>query len=63
MDSYHNALRPIKEVHYESMKYHKSADATLRNKGLIRILEIGAGSGNYLSYLLNSNSAFTSYSV
>jgi hypothetical protein len=30
------------------MNYHKSADLYLRNRGLLRILEIGAGSGNYI---------------
>ncbi|XP_032784993.2 methyltransferase-like protein 7A [Daphnia magna] len=45
MIKYHAALRDMKKVHFNSMKYHKSADLYLRNKGLLRILEIGAGSG------------------
>lgn len=45
MDNYHNSVRAIKEEHFRSMNYLKSADQNLRNKGLLRILEIGAGSG------------------
>ncbi len=45
MVEYHEKLRDMKGEHFSSMKYHKSADADLRNRGLLRILEIGAGSG------------------
>ncbi len=48
MVKYHTALRDIKKIHFNSMNYHKSADPDLRNRGLLRILEIGAGSGKYL---------------
>ena len=49
MDKYHTALRDIKKIHFNSMNYHKSADPDLRNRGLLKILEIGAGSGNILN--------------
>jgi len=42
---YHAAMKDIKKEHFHSMNYHKSHDVDLRNKGLIRILEIGAGTG------------------
>lgn len=45
MVEYHETMRDMKGEHFNSMKYHKSADADLRNRGLLRILEIGAGSG------------------
>ncbi|XP_046639250.1 methyltransferase-like protein 7A [Daphnia pulicaria] len=45
MVKYHTAMRDIKKIHFHSMNYHKSADLYLRNRGLLRILEIGAGSG------------------
>ena len=45
MGEYHDAVREIKGEHFNSMKYHKSADPDLKNRGLLRILEIGAGPG------------------
>ena len=42
---YHTAMKDIKKEHFHSMNYHKSHDSELRNKGLIKILEIGAGTG------------------
>merc|ERR1712137_1284721 len=46
--------KPEKE-HFHSMNYHKSHDIELKNKGLIRILEIGAGTGpNFEFYPANS---------
>ena len=42
---YHAAMKDIKKEHFHSMNHHKSHDVDLRNKGLIRILEIGAGTG------------------
>lgn len=48
MGKYHVALRDMKQDHFNSMKYHKSDDLHLRNTGLLRILEIGAGSGKSL---------------
>ena len=48
MIEYHAALKEMKKTHFNSMNHHKSADSDLRNRGLIRILEIGAGSGSVL---------------
>lgn len=53
MVKYHTAMRDIKKIHFNPMNYHKSADLYLRNKGLLRILEIGAGSGNYKLSILD----------
>ena len=47
MVEYHEAHKEMKRIHFNSMNYQKSADPDLRNRGLLRILEIGAGSGNY----------------
>ncbi len=47
MIEYHAALKEMKKTHFNSMNHHKSADSDLRNRGLIRILEIGAGSGQF----------------
>ena len=44
---YHAAMRDMKKEHFHSMNYHKSHDIELKNKGLIRILEIGAGTGQF----------------
>jgi len=52
---YHAAMRDMKKEHFHSMNYHKSHDIELKNKGLIRILEIGAGTGpNFEFYPANS---------
>lgn len=45
MVEYHEAMKDLKREHFNSMKYHKSADSDLKNRGLLRILEIGAGPG------------------
>jgi ubiquinone/menaquinone biosynthesis C-methylase UbiE len=43
--------RELKQEHFDSMKNHKSADPRLREKGGLRILEIGPGPGyNYEFY-------------
>ena len=46
MVEYHAAQREMKQIHFNSMNYQKSGDPDLKNRGLLRILEIGAGSGN-----------------
>lgn len=43
--AYHSALKDIKKEHFSSMNYHKSHDDELKNRGLVRVLEIGAGTG------------------
>ena len=45
MVKYHETVKDMKGEHFNSMKYHKSADPDLRTRGLLRILEIGAGPG------------------
>lgn len=50
MVEYHETMRDMKGEHFNSMKYHKSANADLRNRGLLRILEIGAGSGGNFEF-------------
>jgi ubiquinone/menaquinone biosynthesis C-methylase UbiE len=45
MGVYHEDCREVKREHFDSMKSHVSADPELKNKGVIRILEIGAASG------------------
>lgn len=54
MVKYHETLKEMKRGHFNSMKYHKSADPDLRNRGLLRILEIGAGSGKTSLYLVRT---------
>ena len=50
MVEYHEALKEMKRVHFKSMNYQRSADPDLKNRGLLRILEIGAGSGTFLNF-------------
>jgi len=45
MASYHEECRELKRAHFDSMKSHVSADPELREKGALRILEIGPGPG------------------
>lgn len=45
MKEYHSTMREMKKSHFDSMQSHKSADAELRKKSVLRILEIGAGPG------------------
>lgn len=58
MIEYHETLKEMKKVHFNSMHYHKSADPALRNQGLMRILEIGAGSGMALSFITPNKSVY-----
>ncbi|XP_046450953.1 methyltransferase-like protein 7A [Daphnia pulex] len=51
LGTYHVTCRELKQEHFDSMKNHKSADPRLREKGGLRILEIGPGPGyNYEFY-------------
>jgi len=51
---YHEAVKHLKTGHFSSMKDHQSHDEELRNKGLVRVLEIGAGTGaNFEFFPLN----------
>ena len=45
MAAYHVECRELKRAHFDSMKSHVSADPELREKGALRILEIGPGPG------------------
>ena len=55
MIEYHSALREMKKSHFDSMHRHKSTDLGLKKQSTLRVLEIGAGSGNIL---LNSRMEF-----
>ena len=39
-------MRDMKKDHFDSMKQHTSADPELKKKKVLRVLEIGAGTGN-----------------
>ena len=43
--TYHDSLREEKRAHFEPIRHIQSADSVLRNRGELRILEIGAGPG------------------
>ena len=45
MAAYHVECRELKRAHFDSMKSHVSADPELKEKGALRILEIGPGPG------------------
>ena len=45
MVHYHKTVREMKRNHFASMKNHVSGDAKLREKGILRVLEIGPGPG------------------
>lgn len=45
MIEYHSAMREMKRSHFDSMHKHKSTNANLEKPSLLRVLEIGAGSG------------------
>lgn len=45
---YHDRLREEKRAHFEPIGKLKSADPLLRSRGELRILEIGAGPGDFL---------------
>lgn len=52
MKEYHATMRDMKKSHFDSMLEHKSTDADLRKRSVLRVLEIGAGPGTiFIAYI------------